>query len=66
MTRDTVLGRNSVLKAIYSEYQDLKYYGYTARYEVHQFTKEDYQTRYRSSLLSRVTSPVRSSSDLSP
>ena len=42
MTRDTVLGRDSVLKAIYSEYQDLKYYGYVARYEMHQFTKEDF------------------------
>ena len=40
-TRDSYLGRNSNLRPIYAEYQDLKYYGYNARYEVSRFTAGD-------------------------
>ena len=37
-TRDNVVGRDANLKKIFNEYQDLKYYGYNARYEAPQFT----------------------------
>lgn len=40
-TRDSYLGRDSNLRPIYAEYQDLKYYGYNARYEVCTFTAND-------------------------
>jgi hypothetical protein len=40
-TRDTYLGRDVNLRKIYSEYQDLKFYGYAARYEAFWFKAED-------------------------
>ena len=36
--RDSFVGRDARLRAIFSEYQDLKYYGYNARYEMQGFT----------------------------
>lgn len=39
--RDYVVGRDAVLKRIFREYQDLKFYGYNARYEAYQFTHLD-------------------------
>jgi hypothetical protein len=33
-TRDTYLGRDINLKKVYTEHQDLKFYGYSARYEM--------------------------------
>lgn len=32
-TRDNVVGRDSVLKRIYTQYQDLKFFGFNARYQ---------------------------------
>jgi len=40
-TRDAFVGRDPNLKTIYAEYRDLKFYGYTARYEVYAFQAED-------------------------
>ncbi len=40
-TRDTYLGRDINLKKVYTEYQDLKFYGYSARYEMFRFKAED-------------------------
>jgi hypothetical protein len=40
-TRDSYMGRNSTLKKVYKEYQDLKFYGYNARYELFGFTSRD-------------------------
>lgn len=40
-TRDNAVGRDSNLRKVYSEYQDLKYYGYNARYEVCGFKPAD-------------------------
>lgn len=40
-TRDNVIGRDSTLRGIFSEYQDLKYYSYNARYEMCGFTAGD-------------------------
>ena len=40
-TRDNFVGRDAQLRKIYSEYQDLKYYGYNARYEMQTFTASD-------------------------
>ena len=40
-TRDTVVGRGVNLKKIFTEYQDLKFYGYTARYEAYGFKAQD-------------------------
>lgn len=40
-SRDRMIGRESNLKKIFSEYSDLKYYGYNARYEVDPFTADD-------------------------
>jgi hypothetical protein len=39
--RDSYMGRDSNLKRIYSEYQDLKYFGYSARYEMCGLTRDD-------------------------
>ncbi len=40
-TRDSYVGRDSKLKKIFQEYQDLKFYGYNARYEVLGFSASD-------------------------
>ena len=40
-TRDNFVGRDARLRKIFSEYQDLKYYGYNARYEMQKFTAAD-------------------------
>jgi hypothetical protein len=40
-TRDNAVGRDSNPRKIYHEYQDLKYYGYNARYEVCGFKPTD-------------------------
>ena len=40
-TRDNAVGRDANLKKIFSEYQDLKFYGYNARYEPPLFTAKD-------------------------
>jgi len=40
-TRDNFVGRDARLRRIYSEYQDLKYYGYNARYEMQTFNAAD-------------------------
>ena len=40
-TRDNAVGRDPNLRKVYSEYQDLKYYGYNARYEVCGFKPAD-------------------------
>ncbi len=40
-TRDSWIGRDSALKRIFNEYQDLKFYGYNARYEVSNFKVTD-------------------------
>lgn len=40
--RDNVVGRDKNLKKIFREYQDLKYYGYAARYEPPQFTSKSF------------------------
>ena len=32
--RDSVVAREPILKKIFSQYQDLKFYGFTARYEM--------------------------------
>lgn len=39
--RDLIVGRDSNLKKIYTEYQNLRFYGYNARYEVYGFKAED-------------------------
>ena len=39
--RDNVIGRDAYLKRIYMEYQDLKFYGFSARYEACAFRAED-------------------------
>ncbi len=39
--RDNAIGRDPNLKEIFAEYQDLKFYGYNARYGPPQFTAED-------------------------
>ena len=39
--RDNFLARDTRLRKIYVEYQDLKYYGYNARYEMSKFTPTD-------------------------
>ncbi len=40
-TRDNAVGRDSNLKKIFLEYQDLKFYGYNARYETSGFKAHD-------------------------
>ena len=40
-TRDGYVGRDVNLKKIYNQYQDLKYYGYNARYEMTSFHSTD-------------------------
>ncbi len=40
-TRDNAVGRDAKLKMIFSEYQDLKFYGYNARYEASGFKTQD-------------------------
>ena len=40
-TRDNVIGRDAYLKRIYFEYQDLKFYGFSARYEACAFRAND-------------------------
>jgi hypothetical protein len=35
------VGRDVKLRKIYSEYQDLKYFGYNARYEMQKFTASE-------------------------
>lgn len=40
-TRDSYIGRDSDLRRIYSEYQELKYYGFNARYEMCGFKLSD-------------------------
>lgn len=40
-TRDNVIGRDAYLKRIYIEYQDLKFYGFSARYEACAFRPHD-------------------------
>jgi hypothetical protein len=40
-TRDGYIGRDANLKKIYNHYQDLKYYGYNARYEMTPFRASD-------------------------
>ena len=40
-TRDNAVGRDSNLRKIFHEYQDLKYFGYNARYEPPQFKATD-------------------------
>jgi hypothetical protein len=42
-TRDNVLGRDSNLKKIFSQYQDLKFYGYNARYSPPMFSAKDFK-----------------------
>ncbi len=37
-TRDNIVGRDKKLRKIFNEYQDLKFFGYNARYEVMGFT----------------------------
>ena len=39
--RDNFVGRDPRLRKIFSEYQDLKYYGFNARYEMQKFTASD-------------------------
>ncbi len=39
--RDNFVGRGTKLRKIFNEYQDLKFYGYNARYEPPQFTAKD-------------------------
>ncbi|MEO8027780.1 MAG: hypothetical protein ABI823_14955 [Bryobacteraceae bacterium] len=43
-TRDQYVGRDANLKKIWSQYQDLKFFGYNARYEAPQFTARDVTT----------------------
>jgi hypothetical protein len=40
-TRDNVIGRDAYLKRIYVEYQDLKFYGFSSRYEACAFRAHD-------------------------
>ena len=40
-TRDSVVGRDSKLKPIFADYQELKFYGYNARYEMLAFKARD-------------------------
>ena len=40
-TRDNAMSRDSVLRKIFKEYADLKFYGYNARYEVFGFKATD-------------------------
>ena len=39
--RDRVLGTEPELKKVFKEYQDLKFCGYNARYEMYAFTPDD-------------------------
>lgn len=39
--RDGFVGRDPNLRRIYSDYQDLKYFGYNARYEMQKFVASD-------------------------
>jgi hypothetical protein len=41
-SRDTTMGRESNLRRIFKEYQDLKFLGYNARYEMYVFKPEDF------------------------
>ena len=43
-TRDSLVGKDVNLKSIFHEYQELKYYGYNARYEMTEFTVQDFRT----------------------
>ncbi|MGA3129625.1 MAG: hypothetical protein ABSD59_02420 [Terracidiphilus sp.] len=40
-TRDSIVSRETHLRAIRTEYAHLKYYGFNARYEADQFTSKD-------------------------
>ena len=40
-TRDKYINRDSHLRLIYKEYANLKYFGYSARYEVFSFKDTD-------------------------
>jgi len=39
--RDSIVGRDSNLRRIFHEYQDLKFFGYNARYEMGVFRPKD-------------------------
>ena len=44
-TRDNVVARDSQLRRFFKQYQDLKYYGEAARYEIVPFRPEDFTDR---------------------
>lgn len=41
-SRDSYVARDSVLRQVWNEYQDLKYFGFNARYEFLAFTPHDF------------------------
>lgn len=43
ITRDSLVGTDTKLKKIFREYQDLKYFGFNARYEMVDFDVKDVQ-----------------------
>jgi hypothetical protein len=55
-TRDGYVGRDANLKKIYNQYQDLKCYGYNARYEMTSFhsTDVDYAGMYLEAVRAQV------------
>lgn len=46
-TRDSYVGRDGNLRAIFREYSDLKFYGFNARYAMNQFKKDDVVNKSR-------------------
>ncbi len=50
-TRDKVVARDATLKHIYSEYHELKFYGFTARYEMYGFTADDFRKEAMTSFM---------------
>jgi hypothetical protein len=41
-SRDTTMGREPNLREVYKEYQELKFFGYNARYEMQVFEPQDF------------------------
>src|ERR1035438_3009859 len=56
-TRDGYVGRDTHLRKIYGQYQDLKYYGYNARYETTHFQASDV-TSYASVYLEAIRAHI--------
>jgi hypothetical protein len=58
-TRDSMVGRDSSLRPVFADYQDLKFYGFNARYEVSGFSAHDI-TDVASKACARIESHIKS------